>query len=498
MNGAKLFLWRVAIASGAMLPFGSALAASPIPSAFIDWSGLYAGVHAGYGGGMSDWKNPEISQFDFAPGGFLAGGQLGFNKQIASFVFGVELDGSWTNIGSSQTLFTVRSLDPLQSTLTASSKIDGLLTFSGRAGLAADRWFIFAKAGLAGVWERHSLNRTDTDFSGAAPATVFSENRGVSTYRWGPTAGFGAEYALDGNWSLTAEYDYIHPESGALSGLLTLPGRAPSRADVVVTEDSIHLIKVGANRKLGGRPVDPFRPPLELAAGANWTGVYLGAQGAYGFGHMTWPDFVDPTMPGSGNYDLKGWLGGVNGGFNVQSGVLVFGVEGEWMKTGLSGGRADPSTSGPLTAILAQHTDIEWLAIASARAGFAATDRLLVYGKGGVAIASEQHSVHLETCCLAALVLDLGTKAAHSGIALGIGAEYALAGNWSIKGEYDYIQMIPQNNSGMGVINVSTPGAASTVIKPFGFTSVAQNLKLFKLGVNYRFNPSPGMAAAPY
>ena len=53
--------WLVAASVSALFPFASAFAAdmpvkalSPAP-AFIDWSGVYVGVHAGYGGGMKDW-----------------------------------------------------------------------------------------------------------------------------------------------------------------------------------------------------------------------------------------------------------------------------------------------------------------------------------------------------------------------------------------------------------------------------------------------------------
>src|SRR5262245_18942825 len=104
--------------------------------------------------------------------------------------------------------------------------------------------------------------------------------------------------------------------------------------------------------------------------------------------------FLDPATSASAAYDLTGWLGGFDGGVNVQAGVFVFGVEGEWRWTGLRGGRAltapDPSFGG--TTVSTLNSSIDWLAIASAIAGFVVGDRLLVYGKGGLAIASERHS----------------------------------------------------------------------------------------------------------
>src|SRR5437763_863661 len=93
---------------GVLLALGgtSALAADlPVkaaaaPPAPYNWTGIYAGVHAGYGMGMKDWTN---SVFDFDVRGFLGGGQIGVNQQIGNWVMGIEADASWANIKGAQT-----------------------------------------------------------------------------------------------------------------------------------------------------------------------------------------------------------------------------------------------------------------------------------------------------------------------------------------------------------------------------------------------------------
>src|SRR4029079_2517344 len=96
-------IWLTATALGA-LPCGSATAADlplkakPIVAATFDWSGVYIGAHAGYGGGMKDFEPGGLAQADFIARGALAGGQIGINKQLGSFVFGMELAGSWADI----------------------------------------------------------------------------------------------------------------------------------------------------------------------------------------------------------------------------------------------------------------------------------------------------------------------------------------------------------------------------------------------------------------
>src|SRR4029453_9634 len=61
MNWGKSGIWLTASALGALLPLGPAFAAdlpvkaTPIVAATFDWSGVYIGAHAGYGGGMKDF-----------------------------------------------------------------------------------------------------------------------------------------------------------------------------------------------------------------------------------------------------------------------------------------------------------------------------------------------------------------------------------------------------------------------------------------------------------
>src|SRR3982074_2127827 len=126
-----------AVPTGAVFAADMPLKAAPIAPVFYDWSGVYIGVHAGYGGAMNDWTGDALGA-DFTAKGFLGGGQVGINKQIGSLVFGLELDGSWANISGSPLFSNGGLLNGGQTDFNPRSKIDGLVTFTGRAGLAAD------------------------------------------------------------------------------------------------------------------------------------------------------------------------------------------------------------------------------------------------------------------------------------------------------------------------------------------------------------------------
>jgi outer membrane immunogenic protein len=464
----------------------------------FDWSGVYVGVHAGYGGGMKDWLSQST---DFAAAGWLAGAQIGILKQIGSLAVGVELEGAGAGIRGAETAAFGGPALGVTATSSSSSRIDGMVTLAGRAGLVADRWFVFAKGGLAGAWEKHTIN---VSIVGGAPNGTLTATG--NEFRWGPMVGLGAEYALDRNWSIMAEYDFYHfgNRDVTFNGTATQAGvTTPFQGTLPVSQDAIHLVKVGANYRFGGVATDPSYAPVRPAPGHDWTGAYVGAQGSYGFGRTGWPAngiAFGPTAP-SQDLDMSSWLAGVNGGFNVQSGVFVFGVEGEWMWTGLKGNQTTTQTD-PIGIVqtLTLQTAIDWIAIASARAGFIVGDRTLVYGKAGVAIAQEKHTMvgSLSQAGVGSLNFDLAGKAAHSGIAVGVGVEYALAGNWSLKAEYNYIRMIGQFVSATGAENVNVPPLTGQINLVQGINGLSQDLNLFKAGLNYHFNPMPGPIAAKY
>jgi outer membrane immunogenic protein len=455
-----------------------------MPVAYYDWSGIYAGVHAGYGGGMSDLP---FSSTDFVGRGFLGGAQVGINKQIASFVFGLELDGSWADLKGSQTVANGGPGVGFLISQQATSKIDSLATLAGRAGLAADRWFVFAKGGLAYAHEKLSLNASQTTFPpGASLGIAASGNES----RFAPMVGFGAEYALGGNWSVKGEYDYIYLgiRNPVLQGTLTTNGVAAPLALTAQIDQAIHVAKVGVNYRLGGLQSDPVYAPVPARPGYNWSGGYIGAEAGYGLGHTRWPD-----ASSDGKFDIHGELAGVTIGANAQAGSLVFGVEGEWMWTGLRGGQAIVTGANP-----ARTTNIEskanWLAIAAARAGFVVADRLMIYGKAGVAIAEERHTFNFAEASPGNLISgSLGANAVHTGAVGGVGAEYALGGNWSAKIEYDYIRMMAQAFSATGsVTSTGAPLFGAPIAAVQRADGNSQDMHLVKVGVNYHFNPVSG------
>lgn len=131
-------------------------------------------------------------------------------------------------------------------------------------------------------------------------------------------------------------------------GLALLVTNAPARAADTVYEE----------------PPVPTAPE-ETVPLAAWSGVYGGAVVGWGFGD---------TDAGANSISTDGFIGSVFGGAQMQSGAFVYGGETDfgynWMDGTNAGVRAESGLEGSLRA----------------RLGYAATDRLLVYGTGGVAV----------------------------------------------------------------------------------------------------------------
>ena len=131
---------------------------------------------------------------------------------------------------------------------------------------------------------------------------------------------------------------------------------------------------------------------------------------------------------------------------------------------------------------------IDWLALATARAGFVVGDKWMLYGKGGLAIAKEQHTAAAAVKHRRVSINHAG-KAVHTGAVVGAGGEYAFAPNWSVKAEYDYIKMFAQQVQWQGHRGGRALRRRHVALNDKTATKITQDLHLVKFGVNYHFNP---------
>jgi opacity protein-like surface antigen len=186
------------------------------------------------------------------------------------------------------------------------------------------------------------------------------------------------------------------------------------------------------------------KAPIDKAAPAqtpyNWTGLYIGPYLGADWGYTNWT-FRDDG--GTTNPRFAGLLGGGEIGYNYQTGKWVFGIEGDAGATNSRGARPCPTGFFYNCEI-----DTDWLATATARVGYAYWDRLLMYAKGGAAIAQDRaeswcNTVSQPTVPAAGLTgcpsqSDSKVKA---GWTVGLGSEFGLMQNVSVKGEIMYFDL---------------------------------------------------------
>ena len=174
------------------------------PVSIASWSGPYVGGHLGVVRSDSTFNDLSClwscgSHTD-SDTGLIGGFQIGYNWQDGSFVYGVEADISWLDVGKTTTW---GDHGGNTSFITTTHEVNWLSTLRGRAGLAVDRTLFYFTGGLAFA-DVNSRVGGDTCNPGC-PVTQL----GDSQTQWGWTAGVGIERMFNPNWTAKAEVLYV-------------------------------------------------------------------------------------------------------------------------------------------------------------------------------------------------------------------------------------------------------------------------------------------------
>jgi outer membrane immunogenic protein len=170
-----------------------------------------------------------------------------------------------------------------------------------------------------------------------------------------------------------------------------------------------------------------------------WTGFYIGAH----VGGVSSSETVDF----GGSTDPSGVTGGVQGGYNWQlAPAWLVGIEEEISFT---------NASGSFPGFNSRHN---WYNTVDARLGYILPySGWMLYGKVGPAWMNADYSVP-----------GFSVNSTRDGWNIGVGAEYLIAPQWTVKAEYNFLDFGKDNVAGAAID-----------------TQVNQ----FKVGVNYHFLP---------
>jgi len=228
----------------------------------------------------------------------------------------------------------------------------------------------------------------------------------------------------------------------------------------------------------------PYVPPPRAPAAYvpvvaplyNWSGFYVGGNLGAGWnsgGSVS--DSFGSTFTGSGQ--TTKFIGGGQVGVNYEFwGGVVIGAEG--MFDALPNTTNTWTVTDPVTGSTASATfNSRWVTTATAKLGYA-WDRVLVYGKGGGAwVGSDNPNLTINGF---GQTLTSSTTN-NTGWTAGIGVEWAFAGNWSARVEYDFIGLQNRSITVAGAPFAGAPFAGDTL----NFNNRA--LSLLTVGVNYKF-----------
>jgi outer membrane immunogenic protein len=177
----------------------------------------------------------------------------------------------------------------------------------------------------------------------------------------------------------------------------------------------------------------PYYTVPGLVSSYSWTGPYLGGNLGYQWSSTT----NNPTNP-------AGIAGGVQGGYNWQTGQFVF------------GGEADITLSDAEDTFAPWKFSNPWFGTLRGRVGYA-LNNILLYATGGLAFGRGELDAFGQT-----------ERQTHIGWAAGVGMEVGMGANWSARVEYLFVNLADEPYSLTGANN--------------GFES-----SLLRFGVNYRF-----------
>ena len=213
------------------------------PAARYGWTGFYLGAHLGGTWGSSTANGETGATLDdswsYSPSGLVVGGTLGYNWQLGPMIYGIEGDLGNLGLAGSGGYYVPFGYD-------ASTSTDAgfYMTLRGRLGFLMNGWMLYATAGYLGADTTVSVLEACDIF--CSVPTVSAESSG---FRNGWTIGAGFEVALEGAWSVKAEYNHL--DFGRNTETLNPQPGCDCNSFQYDVRQTVDLVKVGLNYRFG-------------------------------------------------------------------------------------------------------------------------------------------------------------------------------------------------------------------------------------------------------
>ena len=237
----------------------------------------------------------------------------------------------------------------------------------------------------------------------------------------------------------------------------------------------------------------PMYTKAPVAQVYDWTGFYIGGNVGYAHSHMSASDQSFSAISGAGTLALpdsssnsNGFTGGGQIGYNYQIGQTVLGVEGDFNYIGAKANNIYAINLTPVSSVNASDSlKSDWFATVRGRVGYS-FGAFMPYITGGVAFMHTKAEVSINDVLVGVgpATYDASQSKTLVGYAVGVGGEYALDKNWSIRGEYLHMGFGGQDYDLNSNLNIGTLGSFAVT----GHERVKSDYDIARVGVNYRFH----------
>ncbi|WP_185983634.1 outer membrane protein [Aureimonas mangrovi] len=175
------------------------------------WTGFYVGGQAGAAfnpdsGPFSIGDSGFVGGNDDGDAGFIGGVHVGYDYQVNNFIFGAVADINYID-AESVAFYDIPGAAPgsIQGSVASSSEIDFVGTARLKAGVALDRFALYATGGLA-------YASIDSNIAGPSTAIVdgalYNVDYSEDSDDVGYAVGGGVDYLVTQNFSIGVEYLY--------------------------------------------------------------------------------------------------------------------------------------------------------------------------------------------------------------------------------------------------------------------------------------------------
>ena len=151
-----------------------------------------------------------------------------------------------------------------------------------------------------------------------------------------------------------------------------------------------------------------------------------------------------------------GWGGGLQAGYNFQTGCTVLGFEADWTWTDAGGSLNYTGNGNPAAMVIRLNDEVNWFGTLRTRSGVV-VDNMLLYATGGLAYADIKHSWRLTDGNAGGLTERFSASDVKWGWTAGVGTEWAWSDRITLKSEVLYVKFDDETTT------VFSPAAATNV-----------------------------------